>query len=122
MPTHLESLIEQSAAANRFPPSSRYHGVPLLEARDASGRPVLCASRRFLPEADAASASVHVITQGERPDQLASRYLGDPQRYWEICDNNTGKQPWQLASVAGEIVLIPEGGVRQAGGGAFYPI
>jgi len=76
----------------------------------------------FLPEADAASASVHVTTQGERPDQLASRYLGDPQRYWEICDSNTGKHPWQLASVAGEIVLIPEGGVRQAGGGAFYPI
>lgn len=120
MPTHLESLIEQSAARNRFPPSSRYHGAPVLGAEDADGRPVVYAGRRFIPEVAPGEDTLHTVTEGERPDHLANRHLGDPLRYWELCDHNLVMRPWKLTGTAGETVLVPGSGPTGAPGASFF--
>ena len=53
--------------------------------------------RRFLPPPEnfAPLQSVTVVA-GDRLDNLAARYLGDPQQYWRLCDANRAMQPEAL--------------------------
>jgi len=48
----------------------------------------------------------HVVVQGERLDQLAQRYYGDPLKYWLICDANDAVFPEELL-VPGRVLRIP---------------
>jgi nucleoid-associated protein YgaU len=48
----------------------------------------------------------HVVQAGERLDQIATRYYGDPLKYWLICDANEAIFPEDLL-VPGRILNIP---------------
>lgn len=48
----------------------------------------------------------HMVKAGERLDQIASRYYGDPLKYWLICDANDAIFPEDLL-VPGRILNIP---------------
>ena len=50
----------------------------------------------------------HRVVQGERLDQLAHRYYGDPLKYWLIVDANAGDTifPEDLM-VPGRVLRIP---------------
>ena len=48
----------------------------------------------------------HRVVVGERLDQLAQRYYGDPLKYWLICDANDTIFPEDLM-VAGRVLRIP---------------
>jgi hypothetical protein len=49
----------------------------------------------------------YVIVDGDRLDNLAAKFLGDPLLYWMICDANTGSDPDALTTQVGRSILIP---------------
>ncbi|MEU1390957.1 MULTISPECIES: hypothetical protein [unclassified Nonomuraea] len=65
---------------------SRYRAVPEEVVADARGEAAVAAGLRSLPEAPA--VLTHVIKAGDRLDQLAFAYYGQPLQYWRICDAN----------------------------------
>jgi hypothetical protein len=90
-----------------YGPESRYHGVPLAETTLPGGRRVRYLRRRFLPPLDPlASAVLHVVHDGDRLDNLAARYLGDPLAAWRIADANDTLRPEALVEATGRKVRI----------------
>ncbi|MFI7690059.1 hypothetical protein ACIBQ6_13365 [Nonomuraea sp. NPDC049655] len=65
---------------------SRYRAVPEEVVADVRGEAAVAAGLRPLPEAPA--VLTHVIKAGDRLDQLAFAYYGQPLQYWRICDAN----------------------------------
>ncbi len=51
------------------------------------------------------------VVEGDRVDNLAAQYLGDPELYWRLCDANGVMRPDDLTETAGAKVAItlPEG-------------
>lgn len=94
-----------------FPPTSRYHGIPLSSLTRADGEQTPYLTRRFLPPSDRfAFLHVHLVTEGERMDTIAGSELGDPEGYWRICDANDAMRPDDLATVGRSLrITLPEG-------------
>jgi hypothetical protein len=109
MDSALAALIT-SAAGTGAPtsPSSRYYGAPTQQLTLPDGRVVMYLARRIIPQAATYPATQsYVIVQGDRLDNLANRFLGDPQLYWMICDANSATDPDALTGQAGRTILIP---------------
>jgi hypothetical protein len=107
----LADLLELSARAALFPPSSRYHGIETATI-ERDGRTIVYLRRRFVPAAERfALLHEHVVSEGERYDTLAARYLGDPEQFWRLCDANAVMRPADLTATVGAVVRItlPEG-------------
>jgi hypothetical protein len=95
-----------------FEPTSRYADLETAELTvlGAAGEPHALAyvRRRFVVGAPSNATLVsHAIVQGERLDQLAARYLGDPTLFWRICDANGVLRPEELVEEPGRRVDIP---------------
>ena len=72
------------------------------------GTPVMYLARRIIPQAATyTTTQTYVIVDGDRLDNLASRFLGDPLLYWMICDANGATDPDELTAQAGRTILIP---------------
>ncbi len=95
-----------------FDKLSRYRTVPDVAVPDATGRVV--AAKDFRPLPDVTGPFRHTVLAGDRPDQLATTYYGDPLRYWHICDANPDF-PSPLAMVEREPVLTTRFPVSFAG-------
>ena len=109
MDSALAALIT-SAAGTGAPtsPSSRYYGAQTEPFTLADGTPVMYLARRIIPQAATYTATQsYVIVDGDRLDNLASRFLGDPLLYWMICDANGATDPDALTAQAGRTILIP---------------
>jgi hypothetical protein len=79
-----------------FTSTSRYQGVPVAELSEG-GRVVRYARRRFLPQPGRAPAiAEHLIEEGDRLDRVSARYLGAPELYFRICDENGTLHPDEL--------------------------
>ena len=48
----------------------------------------------------------HTVTGGDRLDNLAAHYFGDPELFWRICDANRALRPDDLTETAGR--RLPE--------------
>lgn len=114
----LQTATQQPFAANNlgaqsfYPNSSRYNGLNVLQHRLSDGREVAYLERRFLPDpANFADLTKHTIQLGDRMDNVAFKYLGDPEQYWRIADANAAMQPEDLTAVIGDQIRItlPEG-------------
>ena len=93
--------------SDKFPPSSRYHDIDVVTLEQADGHTVAYLRRRFVPSPDAfALLREHVVRDGERLDQIAALYLGDPEQFWRIADANGAIAPEALTDVAGERLRI----------------
>jgi hypothetical protein len=95
-----------------FPPTSRYFGVPTVTITLPDGREVAFLKRRFLPAASRfALLREHVVEEGERPDTVAGKFLGDPQAFWRIADANEVMRPEELTDTLGRRlrITLPEG-------------
>jgi len=93
-------------------PTSRYYLTEQkkLELPDGTAIPYL--GRRFVPQPDRfATIGEHVVEQGERPDQVAYKFMNDAQQYWRICDANACLNPNELTVTPGKRIRItlPEG-------------
>ena len=109
MDSALAALIT-SAAGTGAPtnPSSRYYGAATVPFTLANGTPVMYLARRIIPQAASYTATQsYVIVDGDRLDNLANRFLGDPQLYWMICDANSATDPDELTAQTGRTILIP---------------
>jgi len=65
---------------------SRYRRVPDIAVPDARGRVVASKDSRPLPEVT--GTFTHTVDAGDRLDQLAATFYGQPLQYWHICDAN----------------------------------
>ena len=95
-----------------FTPTSRYHGsqTAILETADHRMLPYLV--RRFLPAPERfALLAEHVVTQGERLDNVTAQYFGDPEAFWRVCDANRAMRPEELLERLGRRlrITLPEG-------------
>ncbi|MCB1910022.1 MAG: LysM peptidoglycan-binding domain-containing protein [Rhodocyclaceae bacterium] len=95
-----------------FAADSRYHGLDIAQWTRPDGEAVPYVRRRFVPPPERfATFAEHRVASGDRVDNLAAKYLGDPQQYWRICDANGAIRPDELVDSPGRRLLIgvPEG-------------
>ncbi len=95
--------------------SSRYYAVGTRSIKIEGDKEIVYFRRRFLPLAGSLpSVGSAVVGQGERPDLMATKTLGDPTQYWRICDANDGMEPVALFDKPGLTLRIPQSGYRPA--------
>jgi hypothetical protein len=95
-----------------FPPSSRYHGIPIVTLMQDDGSQLPYLRRRLLPSVENFTVLFeHRVVEGERPDHIAAHELGDPEAFWRLCDANGVMHPDELTDTVGEAVFItlPDG-------------
>lgn len=95
-----------------FPPTSRYHGIETATLEMADGRKIIYIRRRFCPPPERfALLREHMVVQGDRLDNIAAKYIGDPEQFWRICDANAAMRPEELTEIIGRWLKItmPEG-------------
>ncbi len=94
-----------------FEPTSRYYKIDdatlVVTLPDGTSRTVACKRRRFIAPSTTPSVLTHKAFQGERPDQLSARFLGDPTQFWRLCDANQVIRPAELTEAPGSPVIIP---------------
>ncbi len=94
-----------------FPPTSRYYGITAATFTEPDGRIEIYLRRRFLPPLESfAALQQHTVSQNERLDHIAFRYLGDAEQFWRIADANTAMKPEDLTRKPGRRIQIPFAG------------
>ena len=113
MKDHLQNILQYADLKNTlFPPASRYHGIDTATMKTTDGRNVVYIRRRFVPPPDRfALIQEHTVIQGDRLDNLAFQYIGDPEQFWQLCDANNAIRPEELIESIGRKLRItmPEG-------------
>ena len=84
---------------------SRYEHLSEAEIDAAGGRVIRYKRVRFIPSAEGSPSAV--VRDGDRPDLLAYRVLGDPEQFWRLCDVNRVMRPVDLTAVAGHRIRAP---------------
>lgn len=111
--TDITQLLQQiGAKPSYFSVSSRYKNIPTATIESNDGQSIVYIRRRFVPKAEAfIVVQEHTVTEGERLDNIANKYIGDPERFWQLCDANNALNPDELTETTGRIINItlPEG-------------
>ena len=95
-----------------FPPTSRYANIEVAQLDLGQGRTVNYLRRLFVPQPDRFVSLLDlVVVDGDRLDNIAARYLGDPDQLWRVADANGAMRPDELTETPGRRLLItlPEG-------------
>jgi hypothetical protein len=95
-----------------FPPTSRYYGIDTATLTTPDGRQIAYLRRRFLPAPDLfALLLLHVVSEGERLDNIAAKYMDDPTAFWRIADANAAMRPEKLTETTGRVlrITLPQG-------------
>ena len=90
-----------------FPVTSRYFSIETAKWVAADGREIAYLRRRFLPNAPVTVLAEHLVTEGDRLDNVTAQYLGDPEQFWRVADANTAMQPNELTQTVGRRLIIP---------------
>lgn len=93
-----------------FEATSRYAAIAdatiEVEADDGTTRTIRYKRRRFLPVPDGMTPlTEHVMSDADRLDLLAARYVGDPTGFWRLCDAHDILRPGELER-PGRIVVV----------------
>jgi hypothetical protein len=97
--------------------SSRYDTDTVLTVIVPDGRggtsEVRYLPRRLPIDPDTSPLAVHRVTEADRLDVLAERYLGDPSAAWMIAEANRALDPAALIgpSAVGRLLRIPTPGL-----------
>ncbi len=109
----VQALLAQTSLKNTlFPATSRYFGIDTATLVTPQGKTIIYLRRRFVPAPDRFQLlQEHTVTQGERLDNIAARYLGDPELFWRIADANNAMRPEELVETIGRRlrITLPEG-------------
>lgn len=95
-----------------FQPTSRYFSTETATHETADGKLIRYLRRRFLPPLDRFTLiQEHVVTEGDRLDNITARYLGDSEQFWRVCDANAAMHPDELTKTIGRRlrITLPEG-------------
>jgi hypothetical protein len=108
MTTPLERLLQgPSLESTLYPPGTRYYGVALAEITLPDGRTVRYLRRRRLPDpASLSTVFEYRVVDGDRLDNLANQFLGDPLASWRIADANGVLRMESLVEETGERIRI----------------
>jgi hypothetical protein len=91
-----------------FDAKSRYKDLPIKTHVDAGGRERRYVARRFLPDpANLRPLARLRVTDSDRLDLMAHRYLGESTVFWRIADANAAMHPDDLLSPAGRQLIVP---------------
>jgi hypothetical protein len=92
---------------NSFPMNSRYHGINTATITTPGGKTHIYLQRRFVPAPERfALLQEHLVTQGDRLDNITATYLGEPELFWRVCDANRAMQPAKLTATIGSRLKI----------------
>ena len=109
----LQALRDAGALeTSKFPPNSRYYRTPVARLERPGKPPISYLKRRFIaPPERFAVLQRHTVVEGDRIDNIAAQYLGDPELYWQIADANGAIKPADLTAMLGRRINItlPEG-------------
>jgi hypothetical protein len=111
----LQTLIQLGVIpAVNFPTDSRYYRSATLQYTAPDGTVITYLARRFVPQPGApnfATIAQHNVSQGDRLDLIAAKYLGDPLIFWMLCDANGAITPNDLVDTPGRVIAIttPQG-------------
>lgn len=96
---------------NHFPVSSRYYRVETTTLQRADGQAIAYLRRRFIPSADSLTViSIHRVKEGDRLDNIAASYIGDPEQFWQVADANEAMKPETLTDDVGRELRIAQPG------------
>jgi hypothetical protein len=114
----LQALIKSAAVTGPATlPTSRYHGLPSLTLIEPDGTEVRYIQRRLIPQPEKyAKRRKYVVIEGDRLDNLAAKFMGDPLLFWMLCDANAAMDPDDLTSQTGQSIVIPLPAGIPAGG------
>ena len=94
-------------APTTFPPTSRYATTGTAQFTTPDGRIITYVQRRFLPQSSTlALLTLHTVQNGDRLDNIAAEYMGDPLQFWQICDANDAVNPDDLTAKLGVSLRI----------------
>jgi len=108
----LQALLQGPAKPTLFPPNSRYAGLDTGTLTTVAGNTIVYVRRRFVPPPEQfALLQEYAVVQGDRLDNLAAKFVGDPEQFWQICDANAAMRPEELTEIVGRIlrITLPEG-------------
>ena len=109
----VQAMLAQTSLKNTlFTATSRYFGIDTLTYAAPQGTSIVYIQRRFLPSPDRFQLlQEHTVTQGERLDNIAAQFLGDPALFWRLCDANNAMRPEELTETIGRKlrITLPEG-------------
>lgn len=109
MDNALAALV-QSGVGTGAPtnPNSRYYGVAVEQTTLPDGTMVSYLSRRIIPQPNLyMQTQNYSIVEGDRLDNLAAKYVGDPSLYWMIADANAAQDPDALTNTPGKTIAMP---------------
>jgi len=101
------NLIDAVPQPPRYPPTSRYYGVPTATWTSPDGQHVPYLQRRQLPQPDTLTVlGTYTAIAGDRADLLAYRFLGDAGQWWQVTDADRVLDPRDLTAVPGRRIVI----------------
>jgi len=105
-------LGQTSLQKNLFSATSRYFGLETETLTTANGTKIVYLKRRFLPSPGLFQLlQEHTVTQGDRLDNIAAKFLGDPELFWRIADANGAMRAEELVQTIGRKlkITLPQG-------------
>jgi hypothetical protein len=109
----VQALLAQTSLSNTlFSSTSRYYGLGTATVASGGGKTIVYILRRFVPPPESFQLmQEHTIVQGDRLDNLAGEYLGDPTLFWRLADANRAMRPQELTETVGRVLQItfPQG-------------
>jgi len=106
----LQALLQfVGVKSSVFPANSRYNGI--ATATLGSNANIVYLRRRFVPSPDDLTpVQQYTVKQGDRLDNLAAQFLGDPELYWQLCDANGALRPEDLETAGTTLnIALPQG-------------
>jgi hypothetical protein len=108
----LQALLQGPAKPPLFSPNSRYAGIDTGTLKTLDGNTIAYLRRRFVPPPERfALLQEYTVVQGDRLDNLAAKFVGDSEGFWQICDANAAMRPEELTEIVGRTlrITLPEG-------------
>jgi len=104
----IENIIKGADITTKsFLPKSRYYGIGTAHLENENGESIPYLKRRFIPQTDRFSLiREYVVKEGDRLDNIANEYLGDPEQFWQLCDANSSLHPDELVEIIGAKIRV----------------
>lgn len=88
-------------------PNSRYNRSAVLTWTASDGTSLPYLERRWLPAGSAEPLVRVTVAAGDRLDQLAARWLGNAEVWWQIADEAGVLHPSEAVARPGDSLVVP---------------